>query len=78
MELHAIGMTYPQQVTVELDGKGSIAFPVDFAADEGPDSYRCRLTKTDTLVCMVGEYAAAEFKKRTVQPNDIYEVAPVD
>ena len=77
IELHAIGMTYPQRVTLERNSEGSIAFPVDFAADEGPDNYRCRLTKSDTLVCLIGDYAGAEFKKMTVQPNEIYEVESV-
>jgi hypothetical protein len=36
VELHAIGMTYPQKITTEPDHKGSIILPVDFAADEGP------------------------------------------
>lgn len=77
IELHAIGMTYPQKVIVQPNHEGSIEFPVDFAADEGPDSYRCRLTKRGTLVCLVDTYEGEEFKKMTVEKEQIHEVTEV-
>jgi hypothetical protein len=77
VELHAIGMTYPQKVTMEPDRKGSITFPVDFAADEGPETYRCRMTTRDTLACLVDAYSGAEFKKMTVELDKIYDVTEV-
>ncbi len=57
-----------------IDGR-SFIFRVDFAADEGPDTYRCRLTQRDTLACFDGPYSGAEFKKMTVKPEQIYNVA---
>jgi hypothetical protein len=77
VELHAIGMTYPQKVAMGPDHKQSVGFPVDFAADEGPDTYRCRLTKRGTLACFVGAYSGVEFKKMAVQRGQIYHVTEV-
>ena len=74
VELHAIGMTYPQKITMQPDHKGSVVFPVDFAADEGPDTYRCRLTQRDTLACLSGSFSGVEFKKMTIKPEQIYHV----
>jgi hypothetical protein len=74
VELKGFGMTYPQKVTMEPDHKGSIEFQVDFAADEGPDTYRCRLTERDTLACLIDQRRAVEFKKMTVKPEQIWEV----
>jgi hypothetical protein len=77
VELHAIGMTYPQKVTMEPDHKGSVKFPVDFSADEGPDTYHCRLTKRGTLACLANAYSGVEFKKMTVQQGRTYDVTEV-
>jgi len=77
VELHAIGMTYPQKITMEPDHNGSVTFPVDFAADEGPDTYRCRLTQRDTLACLSGPFSGMEFKRMTIKPEEIYDV-PVE
>jgi hypothetical protein len=71
-ELHAMG-TYAQKVTMRPDGKGAIEFDVDFEADEGPQTYRCRLTKRGTLVCLIGAYDGAEFKRMKVDKGQIYE-----
>jgi hypothetical protein len=76
--LHAIGMMPPLNVKARLDHKGSIVFPVNFGADEGADSDRCRLTSRGTLVCLVAAYRAEEFKKMEVQAREIYEVAQVN
>jgi len=77
VELHAIGMTYAQKITMEPDHKGSVIFPVDFAADEGPDTYRCRLAERDTLACLSGPFSGMEFKRMTIKPEQIYDV-PVE
>jgi hypothetical protein len=71
-ELHAIG-TYAQKVTMRPDGKGAIEFDVDFEADEGPETYRCRLTKRGTLACLIGAYDGAEFKRMKVDKGQIDE-----
>jgi hypothetical protein len=71
-ELHAMG-TYAQKVTMRPDGKGAVEFDVDFAADEGPETYRCRLTKRGTLACLIGAYDGAEFKRMKVDKSQIYE-----
>lgn len=76
--LHAIGMMPPLNVKMRLDHKGSVEFPVNFGADEGPDSNRCRLTNPDTLVCLVAAYRAEEFKKMKVQAREIYEATQVN
>jgi hypothetical protein len=76
--LHAIGMMLPLNVKARLDNKGSIAFPVNFGADGGADSNRCRLTNRDTLVCLVAAYRAEEFKRMEVQAREIYEVTQVN
>jgi hypothetical protein len=76
--LHAIGMMPPLNVKLRLDDKGSVEFPVNFGADEGPDSNRCRLTKRGTLVCLVAAYRAEEFKKMEVQAPEIYEASQVN
>jgi hypothetical protein len=64
-KLHAMG-TYAQKVRMQPDGKGAVEFPVDFEADEGPQTYRCRLTRRGTLACLIGAYDGAEFKRMNV------------
>jgi hypothetical protein len=70
VELHAIG-TYVQKVTMQPDHKGSVTFLVDFEADEGPDTYRCRLTHSNTLACFSGPFAGMELKKMAVKREQI-------
>lgn len=70
-ELHAVG-TYVQKVTMQTDHKGSVEFPVDFGADEGPETYRCRLSKRGTLTCLDGAYSGVEFKKMAVEKGQIH------
>jgi hypothetical protein len=74
--LHVMGMGRPQRITMERDRKGSITFPLDFGADEGPDTYRCRLTKQETLTCLLDAYSGSgvEFQKMTVEKAQIYDV----
>lgn len=67
-ELRAIG-TSVQKVVMKPDHKGSVEFPVDFEADEGPETYRCRLTKRGTLTCLSGAFTGMEFKKINVEPK---------
>jgi hypothetical protein len=77
IELDAIGMTYPQTVTMEPDHRGSLQFPVDFAGDHLP-VYRCRLTQRQTLACLVAIYGqGVEFKKMPVEEDQIYKVKPI-
>jgi len=78
VELHAIGMTYPQKVMMRPDHKGSVEFPVDFGADEGPETYRCRLTTRGTLACLVDAYRGSEFKRMKVDAGQLYEVSGVN
>ena len=78
VELHAVGMMPPVNLKMRLDHKGNVEVPVNFGADEGPDSNRCRLTNRDTLVCLVAAYRGEEFKKLKVQSREIYEVAPIN
>jgi hypothetical protein len=73
VQLHAIGMTYPQKITMNTSHDENVEFSVDFAADEGPDTYRCRLTKRGTLACLIKNYRGAEFKKVAVETRQIYE-----
>ena len=41
--------------TLTPDGRGSLEFPIDFGGDANP-RYRCRLTATGTLACLVDVY----------------------
>jgi hypothetical protein len=50
-----------------------VAFPVDFTADEGPETYRCRLTIRGTLLCLSNTDNGREFRKMTVDPTLIYD-----
>jgi len=72
--IHAIG-TYPQKVVMIPDHKGSVEFPVDFGADEGPETYHCRLTKRGTLAC-VDPDTGEEFKKMKVEAGLTYRGSP--
>jgi hypothetical protein len=69
--LHPIG-SYSQKAIMKPNHKGSVEFPVDFQADEGPETYTCRLTKRGTLAC-VDAYTGEEFKKMKVDAGLIYE-----
>jgi hypothetical protein len=73
VELHAIGMTYPQKITMEPN-MGSVEFPeVDFGGEGTLGTYRCRLTKRGTLACLISSYGGAEFKKMAVEKEQIYD-----
>ena len=69
--LHPIG-TYSQKAVMKPNHKGSVEFPVDFEADEGPETYTCRLTKRGTLACVDAD-TGEEFKKTKVDAGLIYE-----
>ena len=72
LELHAIGASSPQKVSIEPDHQGSIEFPeVDFGGEGTLDNYRCRLTNRKTLACLLGSYRGAEFKKITIKLEQI-------
>ena len=48
------------------DGRGSLEFAIDFGGDANP-RYRCRLTATGTLACLVDVYdEGVEFKRNSV------------
>jgi hypothetical protein len=69
--LHPIG-TYSQKAVMRPNHKGSVEFPVDFEADEGPETYTCRLTKRGTLACVDAD-TGEEFKKMKVDASLITE-----
>jgi len=69
-DLHIFGAA--QHVVLKTDHRGSIVFPVDEGADEGPESYRCRWTKRGTLACLADEELGIEFKKMNVGERRIY------
>ena len=53
------------------DGRGSLEFPIDFGGDANP-SYRCRLTATGTLACLVDVYdEGVEFKRNSVSQEQL-------
>ena len=45
------------------------------AADEGPDTYRYRLTQRNALACFDGPFSGVKFRKMTVKPEQIYDVS---
>jgi hypothetical protein len=60
-----------QMRTLTPDGRGSLGFPIDFGGDANP-SYRCRLTATGTLACLVDVYdEGVEFKKDSVSQQQL-------
>ena len=59
------------------DHKGGEEFPVDFEADEGPETYHRRLTKRGTLA-WVDPYMGSEFKKMKPDASLIYEGSAQD
>ena len=55
-----------QMRTLTPDGRGSLEFPIDFGGDADP-RFRCRLTATGTLACLVDVYdEGVEFKRNSV------------
>jgi hypothetical protein len=72
IELHAIGIEYPETATMEPDHKGSIEFrEVDFGGEGTLDNYRCRLTNDQTLVCLLGPFSGVQFKKMAVERRQL-------
>lgn len=72
-EIHAVG-TGVQKVSMQPDHNGNVTFLFDEGADEGPDKYRCRLTRRKTLACLADlhpPYSGIELKKMTVRPEQI-------
>ncbi len=70
VEQHGFGMPYSRTSMVP-DHKGSVGLDVDEGADEGPEKYRCRLTRRGTLLCL-DAYSGEEFKKIAVEKSQIY------
>jgi len=53
------------------DGRGSLEFAIDFGGDADP-RYRCRLTATGTLACLVDVYdEGVEFKRNSVSQEQL-------
>ena len=53
------------------DGRGSLEFPIDFGGDANP-RYRCRLTATGTLACLLDVYdEGVEFKRNSVSQEQL-------
>ena len=53
------------------DGRGSLEFAIDFGGDANP-RYRCRLTATGTLACLVDVYdEGVEFKRNSVSQEEL-------
>lgn len=70
--LDAIGTNH-QETTFKADRR-SVTFSVDFGGDYSP-SFRCSLTRRDTLACLGSPYYdAVEFKK--LVPKPIYSELP--
>jgi hypothetical protein len=60
------------------DGRGSLEFPIDFGGDANP-RYRCRLTATGTLACLVDVYdEGVEFKRNSVSQEQLCQPSPRD
>jgi hypothetical protein len=60
------------------DSRGSLEFPVDFGGDANPQ-YRCRLTLTGTLACLVDVYdEGIEFKRNSVSQEQLCQPSPRD
>jgi hypothetical protein len=75
IEPHSVGMTSARRTRMTPDHKRSVEFDVDYGADEGPEAFRCRLTRRGTLLCL-GAYSGQEFRKMAVDKSEIWEVAP--
>jgi hypothetical protein len=77
LELHQVGAIDDHDAEMTPDGQGGVEFSAGSAADyggEGPEeSYHCRLSKRETLVCLLGKSVAIEFKKMTIGKDQIYE-----
>jgi TonB family protein len=73
VQVDAIGTNH-QTTTFKPDGSGSITFSVDFGGDSSP-SFRCRLTRRNSLACLGSPYyEAIEFKR--VLPKPVYSALP--
>ena len=60
-----------QMRTLTPDGRGSLEFPIDFGGDANP-RYRCRLTATGTLACLVDVYdEGVEFTRNSVSQEQL-------
>jgi hypothetical protein len=77
VEQHFVGALGDHDAEAKPDGQGGIEFSAGSAADfggEGPEeNYHCRLTKRETLVCLLGKSMAQEFKKMAIGKDQIYE-----
>jgi hypothetical protein len=76
--LHAVGALDDHYAEMTPDGQGGVKFSSFSASDfggEGPpgEDYHCRLTKRETLVCLLGKSVAEELKKMAVEKDQIYQ-----
>jgi hypothetical protein len=67
ISVHNVG-TVVQGPTVDISA-GTLTFPFDFGGDSHP-VFRCRLTKRNTLACLIDVYQQGiEFKRMTVKAD---------
>jgi hypothetical protein len=70
VEIHAIGASV--QTAALKPTRGSLTFPFDNGGDANP-SFRCRVTKTGTLACLVEVYGqTVEFKRMPVSRETVW------
>ena len=70
LEMHVVGVG-EQKATMRRNSTRSLSFPFSFGGDAAP-VLRCRLTKRNTLACLIDVYRqAVEFKRISVQPDEI-------
>ena len=74
IEVHAVGMEGPQTEEMGPDNANGIEFrEVYYGGEVALQNYHCRLTNRGTLVCLLGKYIGAEFKKMVVEKSQLYE-----
>jgi hypothetical protein len=74
LEFHAVGMAGPQTERMKPDNEGSVEFREVYFGGEGTlEDYHCRLTRRETLVCLIGTFQGVEFKRMSVETNQIFE-----
>jgi hypothetical protein len=75
MEFDSIG-DEPQSTSLRPDREGYLTFSVGFGGESSP-IFRCRLAPSGSLVCFGSTYyQGAEFKKMSVNEDQIYRPKP--
>ena len=77
VQLHFVGALGDHDTEAKPDGQGGVEFSAlsasDFGGEGEAENYHCRLTKRETLVCLLGKSMAQEFKKMAIAKDQIYE-----